>query len=90
MVDLLSGERPALAAALAHPLRAIGHWFAELKARRARRTALQSLLEFDQSRLDDLGIERQDLFEALHSPSQRPGMRLARKRAESSRNWLDR
>jgi hypothetical protein len=53
-----------------------------------QRLALESLLEYDNGRLEDLGINRQDLFEALDSPSQRPGLRLAQKRAETSRNWL--
>ncbi len=90
MVHLLSGERSALAAAPTHPLRALANWFVGLKTRRARRTALLTLLEYDEARLEDLGVNRQDLFEALDSPSQRPGLRLAQRRAESARNWLDR
>lgn len=89
MVHLLSSERPSMAAASSNPLSALAKWFAKMRANRARRVALQSLLDFDNARLDDLGINRQDLFEALESPSQRPGLRLAQKRAESSRNWLN-
>ena len=88
MVHLLSSERPALAAAPSNPFVALVNWFAKARARRVQRLALESLLEYDNGRLEDLGINRQDLFEALDSPSQRPGLRLAQKRAETSRNWL--
>lgn len=90
MVHLLSSERPSMAAASSNPFVALVNWIVEARAAHARRIALKSLLDYDESRLEDLGINRQDLFEALESPSQRPGLRLAQKRAESSRNWLDR
>ena len=51
---------------------------------------LETLLEFDNSRLDDLGISRSDLFEAMDSPSTRPGIKLSQRRAENARHWLDR
>ena len=90
MALLLSGEQPELAAASRiSPLKAFAKWFAKARAGRARRVALESLLDYDQSRLDDLGINRQDLFDALEHPSQRPGARLAQRRATSSRLWLD-
>lgn len=89
MVHLLSSERPSMAAASLSPLRAFANWFAKARARRVQRVALASLLEYDIHRLEDLGINRQDLFEALDSPSQRPGYRLAQRRAESARNWLN-
>lgn len=89
MVHLLSSERPSMAAASYNPLIALVNWFAKGRANRARRVALASLLDYDSARLEDLGINRQDLFDALDAPSQRPGLRLAQKRAESSRNWLN-
>ena len=89
MVHLLSSERPSLAAASTSPLRAFANWFAKARARRAQRVALESLLDYDVQRLEDLGINRQDLFEALNSPSQRPGYKLTQRRAESARNWLN-
>lgn len=89
MVHLLSSERPSMAAAPSNPFVALVTWFAKARARRAQRIALTSLLDYDSARLEDLGINRQDLFEALDSPSQRPGLRLSQKRAESSRNWLN-
>jgi uncharacterized protein YjiS (DUF1127 family) len=89
MVHLLSSERPSMAAASSNPLIALVNFFAKARARRAQRVVLESLLEYDSARLEDLGINRQDLFEALDAPSQRPGLRLAQRRAESSRNWLN-
>ena len=89
MAHLLSSERPAIAAASTNPFSALVIWFANARAMHNRRGALVSLLEYDASRLEDLGINRQDLFEALDAPSQRPGLRLAQRRAESARNWLN-
>jgi uncharacterized protein YjiS (DUF1127 family) len=89
MVHLLSGERPSTAAALFNPFAALVRWLGKARARRVQRITLRSLLDYDTARLDDLGINRQDLFEALDSPSQRPDLHFAQKRAESSRNWLD-
>jgi len=89
MVHLLSSERPLMAAASSNPFVAVVSWIAKVRVRRTQRLALESLLDYDTARLEDLGINRQDLFEALDSPSQRPGLRLAQKRAESSRNWLN-
>jgi uncharacterized protein YjiS (DUF1127 family) len=89
MVHLLSSERPSMAAAPSNPLSALANWFAKARVRRAQRIAFESLLDYDTARLEDLGINRQDLFEALDSPSQRPGYKLTQKRAESARNWLN-
>lgn len=89
MVHLLSSERPSMAAASSNPLSALVNWFAKARAARTQRIALASLLDYDVARLEDLGINRQDLFEALDSPSQRPGYKLSQKRAESARNWLN-
>jgi uncharacterized protein YjiS (DUF1127 family) len=89
MVHLLSSERPSMAAASSNPLIVLVNWFVKARANRMRRVALESLLDYDSARLEDLGINRQDLFEALDAPSQRPGLRLAQRRAESSRNWLN-
>jgi uncharacterized protein YjiS (DUF1127 family) len=89
MVHLLSSERPSMAAASSNPLSALVNWFAKARAARTQRIALESLLDYDVARLEDLGINRQDLFEALDSPSQRPGYKLSQKRAESARNWLN-
>lgn len=89
MVHLLTSERPSMAAASTTPLAALVNWFTKQRARRARRIAFESLLDLDTHRLADLGINRQDLFEALDAPSQRAGFKLSQKRAESSRHWLN-
>lgn len=89
MVHLLSSERPSMAAASSNPFKAMVNWFAKARVRRAQRIAFESLLDYDTARLEDLGINRQDLFDALDTPSQRPGYKLSQKRAESARNWLN-
>lgn len=89
MVHLLASERPALAAASTNPFLALVNWLAAVRAKRARRVVFASLLDLDAHRLEDLGINRQDLFEALDYPSQRAGMKLTQRRAESARLWLD-
>jgi uncharacterized protein YjiS (DUF1127 family) len=79
MALVLSGERPAAAPASFNPLRFLAALFAKLRAERAQRLALQSLLELDPHRLDDLGINRGDLFDAMQAQS-RPTDLLARRR----------
>jgi uncharacterized protein YjiS (DUF1127 family) len=87
MAYSLSGERPAVAAVTLNPLRAFGRWVAKARAARAQRIALSTLLEFDAHRLDDLGINRGDLFDALHHPATSPGRELDERRARNSRSW---
>lgn len=87
MAYLLSGERPAVAAARTNLVRSIVGWFANARAARAKRRALINLLDFDASMLKDIGIERSDLFDALQS--RRSGQILAQRRAAASRNWLN-
>jgi uncharacterized protein YjiS (DUF1127 family) len=90
MALLLSSERPAVAAVNANPIQAIFAWAAEVRAKRAKRVALSSLLDFDAAMLHDLGIDRQDVIEALRQPQAGAGAVLARRRAQSSRQWLPR
>lgn len=90
MAYLLLGERPTAAAIPVHPLRALFRWLGEVRAARTRRLALLSLLELDNSRLDDLGVDRHDLFEALHDQTRNPGETLSQRRARSSSHWLGR
>jgi uncharacterized protein YjiS (DUF1127 family) len=87
MAFLLSGERPAVAAVTLNPLRAFGRWVARARAARAQRVALDALLEFDSHRLDDLGINRADLFHAMHNSPDRAGRELTARRAERARSW---
>lgn len=90
--SLLFGERPADAARSARradPLRAFGAWIAAVRARRARRVALTHLLDFDAALLDDLGISREDVLEALQHPEREAGRALSARRARASRAWLN-
>lgn len=90
MAYLLSGEQPAAAAVPIRPLRALFRWLGEWRAEHARRVALKSLLELDSSRLDDLGVDRHDLFDALYDRSRNLGDRLSQQRARSASRWLGR
>lgn len=88
MAYLLSGERPVVAAVTLNPIKGLFRWLAKARTRRAQRVALTNLLEFDAALLEDLGINRQDVIDAMRS-SQRPaGETLAARRAASARNWL--
>ena len=78
MALVLSGERPAAAAASFNPVRWMVAVFAKLHVERTQRVALKTLLELDQYRLDDLGINRRDLFDALEAP--RPTRLLTQRR----------
>jgi len=65
----LPGERSLAAASPTTPLRAFFAWVARINADRARRTALQRLLELDPERLRDLGLSRQDIHQAMAARS---------------------
>lgn len=80
MALVLSGERPAAAASSLNPVRALLQWFAKARAARTQRMALDSLLDLDAHRLEDLGINRGDLFDAMHA-QQRPTRVLTERRA---------
>lgn len=88
MAFLLSSERPAVAAVTLNPIKGLVRWLAKARARRAQRVALTDLLEFDAALLDDLGINRQDVIDAMRSPRRPAGETLAARRAASARNWL--
>jgi uncharacterized protein YjiS (DUF1127 family) len=87
MAYLLSSERPTMAAAQSNPFTTFFGWLAKVRAARAQRRALENLLDFDSALLDDIGINRQDLFDAMQSP--RSGQTLAQRRATAARNWLN-
>ena len=89
MAYLLTGGRPARAAA--HPLVLnFKRWLAAARTRRERRSALQNLLELDAALLDDLGISRADVFDAMRHPPRSTGEVLAARRAIRARHWPDR
>jgi len=86
MALVLSGE-PSSAAASFNPLRLVAALFAKARAQRVQRLALSSLLELDPHRLDDLGINRGDLFDAMHAEP-RPTRMLAERRARRIDGYL--
>jgi uncharacterized protein YjiS (DUF1127 family) len=79
MALVLSGERPSAAAVSFNPIRFVVALFSRARGEHTQRLALKSLLELDTHRLDDLGINRGDLFDAMHQ--QRPTRLLAKRRA---------
>ena len=88
MAFSLESERPSVVAFPVNPLRALFAWIVDARAKHARRVALSTLLEMDAAMLDDLGIDRQDVVEALRDPTVDAGRTLSAKRARSSRDWL--
>lgn len=89
MAFLLSSERPAVAAITFNPFKGVMRWLAKARAERAQRVALANLLEFDAALLDDLGINRHDVVEAMQNPPPKSGETLAARRAYNARNWLN-
>ncbi len=82
----LPGERSVAAGSHVTPIRRLFAWIAQVKANRARRTALRGLLDLDTARLKDLGIERADIAEAMTARNGRtPGMVLNAARARNAR-----
>jgi uncharacterized protein YjiS (DUF1127 family) len=89
MAYSLSGERPAVAAVSTNPFVGFVTWLARTRAGRTRRIALASLLDFDDALLDDLGINRQDVVDALrHHPQEASGAMLHARRASRARSWF--
>jgi len=87
MALLLSGERPAAAAVTLNPLRMAVTWFAKVRAANARRQALHDLLGFEAHRLEDLGINRTDLFDAMAVEPSRSARMLDARRARKASHW---
>ena len=81
----LYGERSVAAATPASPLSALVRWMMKARAERARRVALASLLELDHDRLDDLGISRSDIVEAMQTKGHSAGSILNAARARQAR-----
>lgn len=88
MAFLLPSERPAVAAVTLNPIDGLFRWLAKARAERVQRIALANLLEFDAALLEDLGINRQDVVDAMRDPPRTAGQTLAARRALSARNWL--
>ena len=65
MAFSLPGERSLAPATSVRPVAAFARWVAQVKAARTRRAALRAMLDLDADRLNDLGISRQDIVDAL-------------------------
>ncbi|WDR06563.1 hypothetical protein PSQ90_03620 [Devosia rhodophyticola] len=65
MTISLSGERSVAVAHSSGFAASVRRHFAQIRADKARMKALKTLLEYDEFRLDDLGICRQDVLDAL-------------------------
>lgn len=89
MALLLSGERTSAAAVILYPLRSIVAWVGKVRAANARRRAFLDLLALDAHRLNDLGVERSDLFDAMSAEESRSGRLLADRRASKASYWLN-
>jgi uncharacterized protein YjiS (DUF1127 family) len=85
MAFSLFGERPVAVAWSFNPVSGLLRVFAKVRAARARRSDLVDLLELDEFRLYDLGINRQDVMEALQNPRESAGDALASRRASAAR-----
>lgn len=88
MAFSLESERPSAAATPTHPIRALFAWIAEARAKHARRVALSQLLDADAALLNDMGIDRQTILDALQHPDAAAGRLLHSRRARASRDWL--
>jgi uncharacterized protein YjiS (DUF1127 family) len=89
MALLLSGERPSAAAVTLNPMRIVLAFAGKLRAANVRRQALHNLLSLDAHRLDDLGINRSDLFDAMASEPSRSARLLSDRRAKAASHWLN-
>ena len=88
MAYLLSGERSSATAVIRSPLVGLVRWFEKSRKARAQKLALASLLELEDFRLDDLGISRQDILDAVENPDRNVGAHLAARRSHRARSWF--
>ena len=89
MAAIPISERPSTAAVTLNPLRYAVAFVGKVLAANARRQALHNLLALPADCLDDLGINRTDLFDAMGTKPLNSGRFLAERRAENSSNWLN-
>lgn len=73
MVLSLESGRPLAASARLNLFALVLDWAATAKAARKRRRTLKVLLTMDDARLNDIGLERQDLYKAMRT--MRDGLR---------------
>jgi uncharacterized protein YjiS (DUF1127 family) len=89
MALLLSSERPSAAAVTLNPFRYAVAFVGKVRAASARRQAFQNLLSLNDGRLDDLGINRSDLFDAMAVEPSRAARVLADRRERKAADWLN-
>lgn len=89
MALLLTGERPSTAAVTLNPFRYAVAFVGKVRAASARRQAFHNLLALDAHRLDDLGINRGDLFDAMAAEPTRTSRVLSDRRAANASHWLN-
>lgn len=89
MALMLSSERPSAAAVSLNPFRIAVAFAGKVRAANARRQALSNLLSMESHRLDDLGINRTDLFDAMAAEPSRSARVLNDRRAANSSHWLN-
>ena len=89
MALMLSGERPSAAAVTLNPFRYAVAFVGKVRAATARRQAFHDLLSFNDGRLDDLGINRSDLFDAMVVEPARAARVLNDRRAAKASHWLN-
>lgn len=86
MAFSLYGEPARAPAVLAPFLKAVLGWIQRSRARRARRAALRQLLEFEPSMLDDIGLDRATVLDALCRPDEQAGGMLEARRVRVSQD----
>ena len=89
MALLLSGERPSAAAVSLNPFRYAVAFVGKVRAANTRRRALNNLLSFNDGQLDDLGINRSDLFDAMAVEPSRAARFLDERRAANASHWFN-
>ncbi|MDB5561093.1 MAG: hypothetical protein JWN11_511 [Hyphomicrobiales bacterium] len=84
------GERPEAIARPVGPVASFTRWLRKLHTAHQRRANLVNLLAMDVDQLDDLGISRGDIRDALHDSSRKPGEALSARRAQRALAWPQR
>ena len=84
MAYLLTGERPDAVAFSSPFLAGIAGWLGKVRNQRARKVALSDLLEYEDYRLEDLGLSRHDILEAIRHPAPASPTLTARRAARAT------
>lgn len=86
MALLLSEERSTAVTISFSPLKAMVNWLNNAAQMRRKDAAMHALLQMDAYRLEDLGINRQDVVDALKGGKSLFNRRAERARAASKPN----